>query len=85
MTEQISNFKVADRKSFVEFIALLRSDLFANPDIWENRNREDLLEAMARYADDIQGYYDNMRQPVDADKANWQVFADIFKGSSIYE
>jgi hypothetical protein len=40
---------------------------------------------MARYADDIQGYYDNMRQPLDADKANWQVFADIFKGSSIYE
>jgi hypothetical protein len=26
-----------------------------------------------------------MRQPLDADKANWQVFADIFKGSSIYE
>ena len=85
MTEQISNFKVADRKSFVEFIELLRSDLLANPDTWENRNLDDFLKAMARYADDIQGYYDNMRQPVDADKANWQVFSDIFKGSSIYE
>ena len=27
MTELISNFKVADRKSFVEFIELLRSNL----------------------------------------------------------
>jgi hypothetical protein len=85
MTEQISNFKVADRKSFVEFIELLRSELLANPDNWVNRNLDDFLEAMARYADDIQGYYDNMRQPIDADKANWQVFADILKGSSIYE
>ena len=32
MTEQILNFEVADRKSFVEFIELLRSDLLANPD-----------------------------------------------------
>lgn len=85
MTEQVSNFKVADRKSFVEFIQLLRSDLLANPDTWGNKNLDDFLEAMARYTDDIQGYYDNMKQPIDADQPNWQVFADIFKGSSIYE
>lgn len=85
MTEQILNFKAADRKSFVEFIELLRSDLLANPDTWENRNLNDLLEATARYADDIQGIYDNIRQSINADTASWQVFADIFKGSSIYE
>ncbi len=85
MTEQISNFKAADRRSFIEFVQLLRSELLSNPDIWENKTLDDFLEAMAGYAEDIQGYYQNMKQPIDADKANWQVFVDILKGASIYE
>ena len=54
MTEKLLNFKVKDRKSFIEFLGLLRQDFEKNN--WENNNLSDFLEAMERYANDIQGY-----------------------------
>ena len=51
----------------------------------KNKKLENFLEAMSSYAQDIQGYYDNMKQNINADEANWQTFADILKGASIYE
>jgi hypothetical protein len=85
MTELISNFKVTDKQSFIKFIDLLRQDLLDNPDTWENKSLDDFLEALGRYADDIQGYYDYMKLDINSDKPDWQTFADIFKGASIYE
>jgi len=85
MNERLSNFIVNDRQSFIEFIDLLREDLVKNPEIWENKNLGDFLEALATYTQDIQGYYDNTRQKINADQPSWQIFADIFKGASIYE
>ena len=85
MTDTVSNFKVTDRRTFIEFIDLLRKDLLDNPETWENKKLDDFLEAVRFYAEDIQGYYDNSKQNVNADEANWQTFANIFKGASIYE
>jgi hypothetical protein len=68
MNEQLSNFQVTDRKSFIEFLDLLRQDFLSNPTSWENNNLETFLGALSSYADDIQGYYDNMGKPVNADK-----------------
>jgi hypothetical protein len=85
MKEEISNFVVTDRKSFIKFIELLHKDLIDNNESWENKNLEAFLEAMTRYTGDIQGYYDNTKQHINADEPNWQTFADIFKGSIIYE
>ncbi len=85
MTDTVSNFKVTDRQTFIKFIDLLRQDLLDNPETWENKKLDDFLEALSSYAEDIQGYYDNTKQNVNADQANWQTFADIFKGASIYE
>jgi hypothetical protein len=85
MTEQVSKFKVTDRKSFIEFIELLHEDFCKNSESWQNRDLDHFLEALDRYAKDIQGYYDNTNKKVNADQPTWQVFADIFKGSTIYE
>jgi len=85
MTEKLLNFKVTDRKSFIEFIGLLREDFRLNSSSWENNNLSDFLEAMERYAEDIQGYYDNTNQKMNADEPSWQIFADIFMGSTMYE
>lgn len=85
MDNHILNFKVTDRRSFADFIKLLRADFLNNPDRWENRTIDDFLEAFARYTEDVQGYYDNTNQNVKADIPDWQVFADIFLGASIYE
>ncbi len=73
------------RKDFIEAVESLRTDYNKNPEIWENKTVNDFLEAIARYTDDIQGYYDNTGQDVDANKPDWKIFIDILKGASIYE
>lgn len=85
MTNTISHFTVTSREAFAQFVELLRVDLLENPQNWENKTLGDFLAAISSYAADIQGYYDNTSKVVNADLADWQVFADIFKGASIYE
>lgn len=85
MKEDINSLKVTDRKSFVEFLDLLKKDFVENNESWENKSIPDLLEALSMYAEDIQGYYDNTKQNKNADQADWSTFADIFKGAKIYE
>jgi hypothetical protein len=85
MNKALNNLKVPDRQTFVEFLELLREDLLENPESWENKTLPDFLEALSSYAEDIQGYYDNMKLNVNADQPNWQTFSDIFKGATMYE
>lgn len=85
MSETLNNFKVIDRQSFIKFLDLLRKDFLDNPENWENKTLPDFLEALSFYTEDIQGYYDNMKLNIKADKPEWSTFADIFKGAKIYE
>lgn len=73
------------RQDFTAFVKELHSDLKANPDEWENTTLETFLEALAAYAEDIQGYYDNRQPGTDADAPRWQTFADMLRGASVYE
>ncbi|MXN91883.1 hypothetical protein GR160_11680 [Flavobacterium sp. Sd200] len=85
MSTDLHSIEVKDRKSFARFLELLHEDLTKNPTEWENIKLTDFLEAMTRYTEDIQGYYDNTNQEINADEASWKVFADILMGSTIYE
>jgi len=85
MDNQLYELKVTDRQSFIKFLDLLHKDLLQNPETWENKTLPDFLEALASYAEDIEGYYDNTDANVDAEKAAWSTFADIFKGAKVYE
>ena len=76
---------VNSRTAFAQFLKLLRQDLQAAPEKWENTSLPRFLEAMQAYTLDIQGYYDNTGQRVDANQASWQLFADILRGAHIYE
>ncbi|HTJ47914.1 MAG TPA: hypothetical protein VL443_00570 [Cyclobacteriaceae bacterium] len=84
-----NNYRVTDRKSFIEFLELFNEDLRTNKNQWENKTLEDFLEAMTTYSEDIQSYYDNMKneigEQVSADTPSWRVFADILRGARIYE
>ncbi|MFD1770411.1 hypothetical protein ACFSBF_11615 [Sphingobacterium suaedae] len=64
---------------------MLRQDLLQHSETWENKTLPDFLEALATYTEDIQGYYDNTNANVDAEKAAWSTFADIFRGAKVYE
>ncbi|MET7253155.1 DUF7660 family protein [Dyadobacter fermentans] len=85
MTDTILHFKATSRQAFSQFIELLRQDLAQNPQNWENKTLDDFLAAESSYTEDIQGYYDNTSAGANADLADWQIFADIFKGATIYE
>ena len=85
MTDPVSNFKITDRQTFIKFIDLLRQDFIDRPESWENKKLEYFLGAISSYAEDIQGYFDNTKQNINADEASWQTFADIFKGAALYE
>lgn len=86
---ELNNFKVTDRQSFTQFLQLFRDELVQNKNSWENKTLEEFLEAMARYSEDIQGYYDNRRietgENINADIPTWSIFADILRGSRVYE
>jgi len=73
------------RIEFINFLKDLRKDLNTNNSNWENKSLNDFLEAMERYTQDIQGYYDNMKMNIDADEATWENFRNILKGAAIYE
>ena len=73
------------RIEFINFLKDFRKDLNTNNTNWKNKSLNDFLEAMERYTQDIQGYYDNMKMNIDADEATWENFRTILKGSAIYE
>ncbi len=85
MNNTLNNCKVSDRQTFIKFLELLRNDLLENPERWGNKSLPDFLEALSAYTNDIQGFYDNMKLNINADKPDWSTFADIFRGASIYE
>ena len=73
------------RVEFVEFLKGFREDLNKNQSNWGNKSLDDFLEAMERYTEDVQGYYDNLKMNIDADEATWENFKTIMQGASIYE
>ena len=85
MDNQLYELKVKDKQSFIKFLDLLRQDLLQQPETWENKTLPDFLETLASYAEDIRRYYGNTDANVDAEKAAWSTFADIFQGAKIYE
>jgi hypothetical protein len=85
MNDKVDKTLVDSRASFIDFLALLQKEFLGNPTQWENKTLADFLDAMRNYAEDIQGYYDNTSQSVDANEASWQVFADIMRGARMYE
>jgi len=77
--------KIKSKQEFVVFLRELHADYLQNGKDWENTSLERFLEAMIAYTEDIQGYYENTNQNIDANKPSWKVFADILEGASIYE
>lgn len=85
MKEDMYKMEVTDKQSFARFLELLHEDYISNVHEWENDNFDRFLEAMIAYSKDIQGYYDNCKEGIEADTPTWQVFADILRGAKIYE
>ncbi|MEC7119708.1 MAG: hypothetical protein VXW65_07385 [Pseudomonadota bacterium] len=76
---------IQTREQFQHFLALLAEDYKAND---QERERADValfLEALAAYSKDIDGYYKNTNQQVNASVPSWRVFAEMLCGACVYE
>lgn len=80
-----STNKIISRQAFVDFLNELRLDYQTNKKDWENIDIDSFLEAMASYTEDIDGFYKNTNQNINAENASWKTFADILRGARIYE
>jgi len=76
---------IRSRQDFIHFLNDLLADYQANKAEWENSDLESFIDALARYAEDIDGFYKNTGRKIDADNASWKTFADIFMGATRYE
>lgn len=83
MNDTVNEFNVTGRQTFIEFLGLLHNNLLNNSGSWENKTLPEFLKALSAYTEDIQGYYDNTKQNINADEPDWSTFADIFKGARI--
>jgi len=77
--------KVTDRKSFSKFAKNLLIDYKKNGKTWKVNRIDDFIENINRYAEDIDGYYKNMNFDTSAETPTWRIFAQILKGSTVYE
>ena len=85
MKKDALNIEVTNRESFKEFVELLLIDYKENNDNWENNRLDSFLEAMHAFAGDLDGYYKNNQPAYDSEKPSWRTFADIIRGSVVYE
>ena len=77
--------KVIDKESFTTYAKNLLEDFKLNGGNWENKSLENFIEAIYRYASDIDGYYSNMNFDTSPNTPTWRIFAQILKGASVYE
>jgi hypothetical protein len=85
MNTEANPSEVIDLPSFILFVTTLQKELEEDIPKNLNFNTIDFLEGLSRYAEDIQGYYNNTGQNLDASIPTWRTFADLLKGASMYE
>ncbi|MBM9502563.1 hypothetical protein JWG44_20110 [Leptospira sp. 201903071] len=80
--EEINSIKGKD--DFIEFIFKLSNDFRDNTSEWINQDIESFLEALARWVEDSDGYYQNIGiiQPKAPD---WKSIAEMFIAAKYYE
>lgn len=77
--------RIKTKEDFLAFLVLFRADLEANRDRWENKTLKDFLSAMERYVYSGTRQFDTIGNPIPAHQPSWQLFAQILKGSAVYE
>jgi hypothetical protein len=76
---------VESRSDFKGFLEDLAHDARTNLRSWENQDLPAFIEALAAYAEDIQGYYDAHGLRLRSDIPTFRLFADLLAGARVYE
>ena len=80
--------KISTKEDFLEFTQLLVEDLSSNK--WENNNLVDYLESIKSWVDDMDGYFENMRdfealEKIKNNQLDWKILAKILLAATMYE
>ncbi len=75
---------VRTREDLVSFLAALSADHVAGAQGWTNTDLGSFLEAMSSWSQDMNGFYENGGEAIDA-VSPWRVLADILMAARLYE
>jgi len=75
---------IDSRDDLVLLIDQLRWDLESNREAWENVDLSSFLESMSAWLRDMDGYYQNIGEPVPA-SPTWKTIGEILLASRVYE
>ena len=78
----IENMHTKD--DFINFLKYLKEDYNKNRHEWVNKNIDIYLESIASWADDMEGYYQNMNIET-PQNINWNFIATLYYVGKIYE
>jgi hypothetical protein len=72
------------RMDFTGFVFGLMADYQRNAEAWKHRDLLSYLAALARWVDDMHGYYRNRGEPV-PDPPTWKSLAEMLMAARVYE
>ncbi|EHU1704571.1 hypothetical protein AXE41_RS06365 [Acinetobacter baumannii] len=80
--------KINTKEDFLEFVQLLVNDLSKNQ--WENDNLADYLEGINSWVDDMDGYFENVRdydalEKIKNNQLDWKILGKILLAATMYE
>jgi hypothetical protein len=81
----MSEAQVRSRDQLIGHIFHLMDDFDGAGDHWQNQDIYTFLQAMAAWLNDCEGYYRNVGQAVDVERASWQLLADAFSAGAVYQ
>jgi len=78
------NGAIQSHEAFIAFVRGLSKDFRDNNSTWENNTVESYLDALAAWAEDMDGYYENRGELTPAD-INWNFIAQLLLAAKHYE
>lgn len=78
--------KVKSREDFVKFVSELHGNCRRQGAEWDNNSLELYLSGLGSFANDMDGYYENMHKDenIDVEHITWRIAADMLMGAIVY-
>ena len=83
MTISEKAYSVETREDFQVFLRVLAEDFRVHGEKWENAHLGRYLEALAAWAEDMDGYFRNRGET--APSPSWRLFAQMLVAARVYE
>lgn len=74
---------IATKEDFVNFVKKLSEECAQNPEFWEHKDLSVFLDALAEFAESIDGFYANFGIPFPKDP-DWKMMANMLAAARNY-